>query len=417
MCNGVAAKLLRQSYPVTKFDNSIEQFAMLNIMARLPRRIASELNATLRSPQVAAAVAGIEGRLTQRRRDQKLQSGAFRGVHVIVYRGFVAEDVARVRVRVIEAPELPGDSRIPYWDIAQANLRRHAALDIAGAEVQLNIGSDSATAITDDHGFATFTLPVPGLRVGWHQARAVTTAMGDDAASGTGMVVKPSLKAPFLVISDIDDTILLTGLTEGVSMVARTLLRDAEQRRAIPGMAALYRGLRHGVPTRAGNRKPAPTFFYVSTGSWSFYPLLEQFAELQGFPQGPMFLTDWGPTERYLRRSGAEHKRRAIRRLFEAYPGMRFVLIGDSGQRDPLTYEEMARDFPGHVALVLIRRVGSEDDQRNRDVAERATALRDEGIPLYLVSDAAEAAHLAQACGLCDEATVTAVRAELDDAP
>lgn len=386
---------------------------MLITMVDLPRRIASELTAKLRGPDVASVVAGIEGRLTQRRRDHKMESGAFRGVHVIVYRGFVADDVARVRVRVIEAPELPGDSRIPYWEVAQANLRRHAALHIVGAEVELRIGAHTGTAVTDDHGFATFALPVPGLRVGWHEAVAVTEPIEDgEPATGTGSVVKPSLRAPFLVISDIDDTILLTGLTEGVTMVTRTLLRAAEERRAIPGMAPLYRGLVRGVPTRSGRRRPAPTFFYVSTGSWSFYPLLEQFAELRGFPRGPMFLTDWGPTERYLRRSGAEHKRTAIRRLFEAYPGMPFVLIGDSGQRDPLTYEEMARAFPGHVKLIVIRQVGGEDDDRNRAVRDQAAALREEGIPMYLVPDAAAAAELAQGLGLCDEPTVREVRAD-----
>jgi len=386
---------------------------MLDTMARLPRRLASELTAKLRSPEVAGVVAGIEGKLTQRRRDQKMQSGAFRGVHVIVYRGFVADDVARVRVRVIETPELPGDSRIPYWEVAQANVRRHAALHIVGAEVELRIGNHAATEITDDHGFANFTLAVPGLRVGWHEAVAMTRPIEDvEPASGTGSVVKPSLRAPFLVISDIDDTILLTGLTEGVAMVARTLLRDAEERRAIPGMAALYRGLARGLPNRAGNRRPEPTFFYVSTGSWSFYSLLEQFVELRDFPRGPMFLTDWGPTERYLRRSGAEHKRTAIRRLFEAYPSMRFVLVGDSGQRDPLTYEEMAREFAGHVKLIVIRQVGSDDDERNSEVREKAAALRDEGIPMYLVADAAEAAELAHGLNLCDEQTLQEVTAE-----
>lgn len=379
-------------------------------MARLPRRIAAELNAKLRSPETAAVVAGIESRLTRRRRDQKIQSGAFRGLHVIVYRGFVADGVAKVRVKVIEAPELPGDSRIPYWDTAEANLRRHAALDIVGAEVELRIGRHSATEITDEHGFANFSLRVPGLRVGRHEARAVTTPIdGGESACGTGEVVKPARGALFLVISDIDDTILLTGLTEGVTMVLRTLLRDVTERRAIPGMAALYQGLARGIPSRAGNRKPEPTFFYVSTGSWSFYPMLDEFIGLRGFPPGPMFLTDWGPTERYLRRSGAEHKRTAIRRIFEAYPDMPFVLVGDSGQRDPLTYEEMAREFPGRVKLILIRQVGADDDERNAEIASRATELRDEGIPLHLVPDAAGAARLAHDKGLCDAATLAEV--------
>ena len=227
-------------------------------MARLPRRIASELNAKLRSPETAAVVAGIESSLTKRRRQSKMKSGAFRGMHVVVYRGFVADGVAKVRVRVVETPELPGDSRIPYWDIAQSNLRRHAALAIVGVEVELRIGKHTATEVTDDHGFANFALPVPNLRVGWHDAHAVTTPIEDgESASGTGRVVKPSLKAPFLVISDIDDTILLTGLTEGVTMVTRTVLREADKRRAIPGMSSLYRGLARGVANRATTACPS----------------------------------------------------------------------------------------------------------------------------------------------------------------
>lgn len=386
------------------------------LMPRLPRRIASDLNARLRSPETAAVVAGLESKLTERRRDYKLQSGAFRGVRVVVYRGFAADDVAKVRVRVIETPELPGDSRIPYWEVAQSNLRRHAALSIVGAEVELRVGRHRATEVTDSHGFANFSLPVPKLKVGWHAAEAVAAGIGDDEpAVGSGWVVKPSLAAPFLVISDIDDTILLTGLTEGLAMVARTLLREVEQRNAIPGMSALYRGLARGVAGRSGKFRPDPAFFYVSTGSWSFYSMLEQFIELRAFPPGPMFLTDWGPTERYLRRSGAEHKRAAVRRLFDAYPGMRFVLIGDSGQRDPLIYEEMAREFPDRVLLAIIRQVGSDEEERNALLREHAEALQGEGIPLHLVADPIEAAELAHSLLLCDGDTVAEARDELGD--
>ncbi len=99
-----------------------------------------------------------------------MQSGAFRGMHVIVYRGYVADNVAKVRVRVVEEPELPGDSRIPYWDVMQANLRRHGALAIVGVDVELRIAGHSAHETTDSRGFANFSLPVPKLAAGWHDA-------------------------------------------------------------------------------------------------------------------------------------------------------------------------------------------------------------------------------------------------------
>ena len=205
----------------------------------------------------------------------------------------------------------------------------------------------------------------------------------------------------------------MSGLTEGLTALKQALLRDANTRSAVPGMASLYRGLDRGATTRTGSRLPEPAFFYVSTGSWAFYDMLSQFIQLRAFPAGPMFLTDWGPTERYLRRSGAEHKRVAIRRLFEAYPKQTFVLIGDSGQRDPVTYEEMAREFPGHVKLILIRQVGSASDERNQELSEHATALRGEGIPMYLVPDALHAAELARALDLVDDQTIDDVRTEV----
>lgn len=92
---------------------------------------------------------------------------------------------------------------------------------------------------------------------------------------------------------------------------------------------------------------------------------------------------------------------------------MRFVLIGDSGQRDPITYGDMAVEFPGRVELILIRQVGADDDERNEAVREHAEAMRAEGIPLHLVADAAEAAALARAAGLCDDTTLDDIEAQL----
>ena len=87
--------------------------------------------------------------------------------------------------------------------------------------------------------------------------------------------------------------------------------------------------------------------------------------------------------------------------------------FGDSGQRDPITYEEMAREFEGRFTLILIRQVGTAKDERNVELSKKATALRGEGIPLYLVPDAVHAADLARAMDLCDEETVLEVRAEM----
>ena len=108
-------------------------------------------------------------------------------------------------------------------------------------------------------------------------------------------------------------------------------------------MSSLYRGLARGGQPRRKSRAE-PSFFYVSTGSWSFSHCSSSSFSARAFPHGPMYLTDYPTNARFG--SGAE-TRSTIRRLFEAYPAMPFVLIGDSGQRDPLTYEEVSSRISG----------------------------------------------------------------------
>lgn len=387
------------------------------------------LDDVARSPSTAKLVAGVSERIEERRRNSKLQDGTLRGVRVIVHHGWVAGGEARVLVRVVETPRLPeAGSRIPYWDVVQTNLRRHAALAFPGVTVTVHLGEHSGQANTDRYGFAAVTVPVPDLAPGWYEVTATAAAAvapaaddaGDQASAGaadadpgqvftgTGWVVHPDPEAGFAVISDIDDTVIRTGLDEGVTALRRTLFRDAETRRAIPGMASLYRGLaRSGVDGR-----PAPLrgFFYVSTGSWSFYDLLTQFLQLRGFPRGPLFLTNWQPTDRYLKRSGAEHKRQSLARLHESYPDVPFVLIGDAGQADAQRYLEFARAHPESVRAIIIVRT------RNDATAERmradAATWREEGIEFHLAEDAREAAGVLHALGLCDALTLAEVEAE-----
>jgi phosphatidate phosphatase APP1 len=211
------------------------------------------------------------------------------------------------------------------------------------------------------------------------------------------------------VISDIDDTVLKTGLTQGLTAAGRTLFRDVASRKPVPGMPALYRGLQRGVRSRARN-----PFFYVSTGSWNYYDYLAEFLNLHNFPRGPIFLTDWGPQADRLVRDGREHKRETIAMLMHAYPDMRFVLVGDVGQGDPETYEFIARAFPGRILAIFLIYVGSHLAERTDEVNARAARVREEnGIPMFYVANAVEAVTQAWHLGLVNQATVSRIAAEL----
>jgi phosphatidate phosphatase APP1 len=49
-----------------------------------------------------------------------------------------------------------------------------------------------------------------------------------------------------------------------------------------------------------------------------------------------------------------------IEGLLAAYPKRAFILIGDSGEEDPEIYGEIARNHPGRIRHIYIRRATSE---------------------------------------------------------
>jgi phosphatidate phosphatase APP1 len=185
--------------------------------------------------------------------------------------------------------------------------------------------------------------------------------------------------------------------------VGRTLFRDAETRRPVPGMSALYGAL---LDSSEGRR----AFWYLSTGSWAMYEVLTDFLRHNGFPDGPLLLTDWGANERYVIRSGREHKRTSLRRLLADLPGQRVVLIGDSGEGDAEVYEEVARDDPARIAAIVVLDVGEHRAERAEELRTRTADLAEEGIAFHLVADAAGAAEVLADAGLLPHAAIATIR-------
>ncbi len=345
-----------------------------------------------RSDTTARTISKLEQKVATFRRERKIGKGTLRDTHIAAYRGYVSGGVAHIRIRVTEMPiVLDPAGLIANPKVVRTNLRRFVAISFPGVRLRILFADQQIDVETDRHGYATAHLPATSLAPGWHEYHAVTIPDHPDEAPqiSTGEVVLPDPTAPFAVISDIDDTVLRTGLTEGLVAVRQTLQGSAATRRPIPGMAALYRGLAAGFG-HAGQ----PSFYYLSTGPWNLYEVLTEFLELRGFPKGVLHLTDWAPQERYVMRSGKQHKRLSLARAFSAYPDTKLILIGDSGQNDPYIYVEAAKENPRRVKAIVILDVGEH-------MAERASELRDwqrdldaEGVPFYFVSDATDAARV-----------------------
>jgi phosphatidate phosphatase APP1 len=382
-------------------------------LPRIPRPHWSSLSQVIPDIDVVRAAQSVDkavnaGLIEVKRRRQSLRPSV-----VVTYRGWWADGVAHMTARCIEKPLFAAtESGAGTGEAVKANLRRFLVLTIEGMTVRASMGSVSAEFTSDVDGYLHIELPVGDLTPGWHVVD-LDPVEGSSVPHATGRVFVPDPAVGLVVISDIDDTILKTGLTQGWTAVGRTILRDVGQRKAVPGMSAFYASLARGTGT---THRGVP-FFYVSTGSWNYYDYLVAFLNLHRFPRGPLFLTDWGPQSERLMRDGREHKRSTIRGLISANRDCSFVLIGDVGQGDPETYEVMAREFPDRIQAIFLIYVGSHLAERSAEVAGRAARLREEeGIPMYYVADAAEAATAAWQLGLVDNDAAGQVAASLRSA-
>ena len=126
-----------------------------------------------------------------------------------------------------------------------------------------------------------------------------------------------------------------------------TFVRRGKARHAVSGMAPMYR--------RILSAHPGAPIVYVSTGAWNTTPTLNRFLLENGFPLGPLMLTDWGPTNTGWFRSGQAHKRTCLDRLARDFPDITWLLVGDDGQHDPQIYADFAEARPDRVDAICIR--------------------------------------------------------------
>ncbi len=149
------------------------------------------------------------------------------------------------------------------------------------------------------------------------------------------------------VISDIDDTIKISQVGNTKELVRRTFLEPFE---AVPGMSGVYRQW-----AQAG-----ADFHYLSSSPWQLYVPLSQFLTQQRFPAGTTQLKQVrvkSPSVASLLDDPEDHKLPAIERQLKLYPQRRFMLVGDSGEKDPEIYGAVARKYGMQIARVLIRDV------------------------------------------------------------
>ena len=203
------------------------------------------------------------------------------------------------------------------------------------------------------------------VKNGWINYKIQTRVQDNRQFGGKIKVVRPG---DICVISDIDDTIKLTGVTDRSQLMKKIFYREYC---ATEGMLDYYQKM----------EKDGYNFFYVSASPVQLYRPLSEWMHDVGYPEGEINLRDFYIADsraiNMLRESG-KVKQPEVEAIIRRFPGCKFILIGDAGEQDARIYADVARKFAGQILKIQIRALTLPDKAEYERLLQMAGKLSDD---------------------------------------
>ena len=257
---------------------------------------------------------------------------------ILPFPGYGGPGWVRVVGRVLIVP--PARSTKDGEPASVRGWRSFVGIPVSFAKVAVQIG-DSTHYVVADRGGVIDSVVHADLEPGWQTF--TFSVEGQDPVETTAFIVAESTH--FGVVSDVDDTVMVTALPRPFIAAWNSFVVDEHARIPVPGMAVLL--------DQVLREYPGAPMVYLSTGAWNVAPTLRRFLGRHLFPAGSMLLTDWGPTHDRWFRSGREHKLTNLRRLATEFPHVKWLLIGDDGQHDESIYSEFMDEHPDSILSLI----------------------------------------------------------------
>jgi phosphatidate phosphatase APP1 len=373
--------------------------------------------------QVATVLGNAEDQFDQMKNRLWRRLGRQRPYQIVPYIGYGSRHRLYLRGRVlVDKGVRPAADADTVWNNLvnmyrrlESDLVRGGRVSVSGDPYSVSGGQE---AVTDEQGYFEVWLELeqplpPNVYQQQIELELLEPRLDGQSVTATGLVQIPPETARFGVISDLDDTVLKSHVTQLLKMARTVFLGNARTRMPFPGVAAFYRALEEGIAV-AGAGTPEwshNALFYLSSSPWNLYDLIVDFFRLQNIPLAPIFLRDWGLAPETLPIGHRRHKLTVIHQLFDFYPDLPFILLGDCGQEDPEIYHEIVHDYPERILAVYIRSI-SRSDRRRESVQKLAKEVAAAGSTLILTNSTLEMAQHAADQGWIAPEALDAIRAE-----
>jgi len=241
-------------------------------------------------------------------------------------------------------------------------------------EVRLRFKKLDVVTKTMGDGYFKFCIPFnESLESGWHPYE-VSVKMFDFGIVNRGELLKP-FESKFGIISDIDDTFLVSHSNSFFKKLYVMLLKNINKRKIFDDVVEHYKYLSVGNDK---NHEQSNSFFYVSSSEWNLYEFIEAFAQKHKLPKAVIMLRKIKSGISDFLSSGRgnhDHKFAKIKEIISFYPKLQYVLLGDDSQQDPYIYERICKTFPNNVKAVYIRQTTSHKKTKVKILMENLESL------------------------------------------
>ncbi|HOY70716.1 MAG TPA: DUF2183 domain-containing protein [Methylotenera sp.] len=264
---------------------------------------------------------------------------------IVIYPAFISSNGGTIEGRIIKQRKMRQFSFEDGW---RRNLTRSLSLMINRERkcvpFTLTFGEHHYTGTTDDEGYFKVAIQTNSHVHGWQKITVKSTFSQHE---GQCLVIGEQVTCG--VITDLDDTILVSEVTKKLRLLTNTFLKNPLQREAVVGAAQVYHHLTA--------QQPHTPIFYLSATPRQLFHFVQGFLQHYDFPAGLII------TRRLTRDEAGDslhvktYKIEKITAIFNALPHVKFTLIGDDGEHDPDIYHEIQSRFPLQVEGVWIRRI------------------------------------------------------------
>jgi phosphatidate phosphatase APP1 len=278
------------------------------------------------------------------------------------------------RVTKYENNKEPNSKNSSLTNLIQ-NFDLLVSADIKNISLDIKFNGRTVPVKTDNEGLFNIKIKDFGaVNKGYQKVQANLSSLNTQnyyAETGEGIItINSKTDTAFGIISDIDDTIQKSDVTNKIKALTNLLFKNYTTQEKIAGTSDLYQ-----ILDRVNDGNTDGDVYYVSGSPIQISDRIENFISFNNFPKGSIDLKKIGlgkgddsPTQQI------EYKLGKIRPILNLFPDKKFILFGDSGEKDPEIYKQVNKEFPGRIIATYINNVTKDSKTSERYSGQLLTA-------------------------------------------